>query len=276
MTRALESSASCATLKANPKLTATIGGYSYRIERVGAESIYAVTDGKETIRVPLQWAFGQGAAGQTYLFERDGRWYESRVSYHSAIHGLDLTMGAQYIPARNLDEAAGRLTAPTEAGQCFDCHATHAVAKREPTLPSMVEGVQCERCHGDADRHPAAITSGDAVNGAMRKLRAIVRKKFPISAANVTGHGPGLRQPVRWGYRTCAFSRIVSKAAAATTRKIPLPAQDEIGQYNMMIFLSLPGPTAKNVLPALQNTKITHPVLPTSTAWAIRQDSLPC
>jgi hypothetical protein len=170
MTRALESAASCAILKANPKLTATIGGYSYRIERVGDESIYSVTNGKETIRVALEWGFGQGAAGQTYLFQRDGRWYESRVSYYSALKGLDLTMGAQNIPARNLDEAAGRLTAPTEAGQCFDCHATHAVEKRALTLPAMGAGVQCERCHGDADRHLAAELSGDSANSGMRKL----------------------------------------------------------------------------------------------------------
>jgi HEAT repeat protein len=54
-----------------------------------------------------------------------------------------------------------------------------------------------------------------------------------------------------------------------------LPSQDEIGQYNMMIYLSLLGPTATDALPSLQNTKITHPVLPTSTAWAIGADSLP-
>ncbi len=173
MTRALESGANCAILKANPRLTTTINGYSYQIERVGNESIYTVSNGKETVRVPLEWAFGQGEAGQTYMFQRDGRWYESRVSYYTAVKGLDLTIGAQTVPARNLDEAAGRLTAPTEAGQCFDCHATHAVAKRELTLPDMTAGVQCERCHGDADRHLAAELSGDKANAAMRKLGAM-------------------------------------------------------------------------------------------------------
>lgn len=170
MTKALESGASCAILKANPKLEAKLGDYTYRIDRVGDESMYSVTDGTRIIRVPLQWAFGQGAAGQTYLFEREGRWYESRVSYYSAIGGLDLTMGAQEVPARNLDEAAGRLTALAEAGQCFNCHATHAVSKKELTLPAMTVGVQCERCHGDADRHLAGQLSGDTGNAAMRKL----------------------------------------------------------------------------------------------------------
>ena len=36
---------------------------------------------------------------------------------------------------------------------CFDCHATN-VAKASPlTLDGMLEGVQCERCHGPSDAH---------------------------------------------------------------------------------------------------------------------------
>ena len=54
-----------------------------------------------------------------------------------------------------------------------------------------------------------------------------------------------------------------------------LPSQDEIGEYNMEIFLSLLGPIATDAIPASQSTKLTHPVLPTATLWAIKQDSLP-
>src|SRR6266436_7008577 len=89
MARALESGKDAAILRANPKLTTKIGKYSYEIARLGDESIYTVTDSKEKISVPLAWAFGQGAAGQTYLFQRDGKWYESTVSYYSAVQGLD-------------------------------------------------------------------------------------------------------------------------------------------------------------------------------------------
>src|SRR5437667_12497112 len=70
MTRALESGKNSAILRANPKLTARIGGYSYEIARAGDESIYTVTDGKQTVRIPIDWAFGQGVAGQTYAFAR--------------------------------------------------------------------------------------------------------------------------------------------------------------------------------------------------------------
>src|SRR6266566_4329103 len=60
MTLALESGKNSAILRANPKLAARVGGYSYEIARVGNESIYTVTDGKETLRIPVDWAFGQG------------------------------------------------------------------------------------------------------------------------------------------------------------------------------------------------------------------------
>jgi hypothetical protein len=157
MTHALEAGPRAAILRANPRLAVTIGPYSYEIVRNGNESIYSVTDGKETIRVPIEWAFGEGNAGQTYVFERDGKWYESRVSYFSALHGLDLTLGADAMP-RDLTAAAGRLSTSSEMRTCFNCHATN-VAKALPlSFSSMVEGVQCERCHGSADAHQASLS----------------------------------------------------------------------------------------------------------------------
>jgi hypothetical protein len=170
MARALESGKNAAILRANPKLTTKIGNYSYEIARVGDESIYTVTDGKEKIRVPLAWAFGQGAAGQTYLFERDGKWYESTVSYYSALQGLDLTMGARNSEITTLSDAAGKVREPAEAGDCFNCHATNAVKRSQLTLSVMTPGVQCERCHGPTDQHVPTQRSGNVKPAAMRKL----------------------------------------------------------------------------------------------------------
>lgn len=154
MTRALESGPNAVILRANPKLTATLGAYSYEIAHSGDRFLYTVTDGKETIQEPVEWAFGQGAAGQTYVFRREGQWYESRVSYFAALRGLDLTLGATATP-RNLAEAAGRVAPASEMRLCFNCHATN-LAKASPlTLDGMLEGVQCERCHGPSDAHRA-------------------------------------------------------------------------------------------------------------------------
>jgi hypothetical protein len=169
MTRALQSGPTAAILLANSKLAVTLGAYSYEIVRSGDQSLYTVTDGKETIQVPIEWAFGQGAAGQTYVFRRDGKWYESRVSYFSALRGLDLTLGAAVAP-HNLAEAAGRVAPVSEMRLCFDCHATN-VAKSSPlTLDGMVEGVQCERCHGPTEAHLEA-------GGRMKKLGSLTTEE---------------------------------------------------------------------------------------------------
>lgn len=156
MAQALSTVSDSAILKSNPRLTGRIGSHSYEI----AEANLLVTDGKENFRAPLAWAFGQGKIGQTYLYQRDGRWYESRASYYSAISGLDITIGQQNLKPNNLIEAAGRLMGPGEVRQCFDCHAT-GVTQTQPQPQSA--GVQCERCHGPSEVHLQA-------GGTMRKL----------------------------------------------------------------------------------------------------------
>lgn len=141
-----------------------IEGYTYQIDR----ATYIVTDGRDTLRIPIDWAFGQGSAGRTWLFQREGRWYESRVSYFSALHGLDITIGQQSITPHNLLEAAGRLIPPDEVGKCFDCHATDVV---KSDVSHMTPGVQCERCHGATEAHLR-------VHGPMRKLAALTAEEM--------------------------------------------------------------------------------------------------
>jgi hypothetical protein len=172
MARALSSARDSAILQANPRLTATIGPYSYEIARTGDQSILTVSSGHEIFRAPISWAFGHGSVGETYLFQVDDRWYESRVSYFPSLPGLDLTMGAQNLTPHNLLEAAGRLASPAEVRQCFDCHATNAVKSSVLNLPAMTEGVQCERCHGSTESHLQAVR-GVTQPAAVRKLGAL-------------------------------------------------------------------------------------------------------
>ena len=54
-----------------------------------------------------------------------------------------------------------------------------------------------------------------------------------------------------------------------------LPTMDEIGEYNSEIFLSMLGPVATDAIKASQSTKLTHPVLPSATLWAIKSEGLP-
>ena len=139
------------------QLTATIGPYTYNV----SGGTYSVSDGKDTFRTPIDWVFGHTAVGQTYLFQREGRWYESRVSYFTELKGLDITIGQQSIVPHNLLEAAGRLTTPVEAKRCFACHSTS----------SEIAGIQCERCHGASDAHLRKTAP-------MRKLSALTTEEM--------------------------------------------------------------------------------------------------
>jgi hypothetical protein len=159
MARSLEMVEQSGVLISHPLLTATYGKYSYRIERIGNQSTYSVTDGISTITMPIRWAFGASSAmAQTYVLEKDGQLYESRMSWYRTLDGLGPTLGGDRTLPANLLEAAGRLMSPDEKLRCFGCHATNAVQGKQLTLEKLVPGVQCEHCHEATETHVVAIS----------------------------------------------------------------------------------------------------------------------
>jgi hypothetical protein len=161
MGRALIPIEQCAILADHPELHFKEGPYLSSIRREGSHSILSVTDGNRTFTVPLLWAFGNGKAGQTYVFECQGALYESRVSFYRELGTLDLTMGAAGRTPATLEQAAGRLMDLMDARECFGCHATGSVSQGRLHLETMVPGVRCVRCHPAAARHASAVQSGD-------------------------------------------------------------------------------------------------------------------
>ena len=113
--------------------------------------------------MPLEYAFGLGNAGQTYVYEHDGKMYESHVSFYDALNGLDLTIGAQNHKPQNLEEAAGRLMVRQEAGDCFGCHTTSANPDGFRHPAELTPGVTCEHCHGSALAHVEGFKTGKPV-----------------------------------------------------------------------------------------------------------------
>ncbi|HTT65792.1 MAG TPA: multiheme c-type cytochrome [Bryobacteraceae bacterium] len=170
MGHALELVEDCTILREHPRLTFQFGRYSYTITRNGNQSIYSVTDGTDTITVPIGWAFGLGEAGQTYVFERGGIFYESRVSFYKAVGGLDLTFGAAGTMPKNLVQAAGREMTHEDVTGCFACHATNSVRDNTFHPEELKAGVRCENCHTEALRHMQAVMKGDVKNAAMPHL----------------------------------------------------------------------------------------------------------
>lgn len=157
MAHALEAVDQCQILIEHPDLETVQDTYTYRIERKGNESIYSVTDGTNTISMPIRWAVGASfAIGQTYILEKDGEWYESRVSWFRELKGLGPTLGSQDIPPKSLADAVGRRMSHDDKVRCMACHATNAVSGQELTLKSLLPGVQCAHCHRNLEAHASA------------------------------------------------------------------------------------------------------------------------
>ena len=158
MARALETVEQCRILIDHPVLTGGYGQYKYRIERRGDQSIYSVSDGSSTLTLPIRWALGASSAmGQTYILEKDGQLYESRMSWFRELNGLGPTLGGGNSLPADLREAAGRLMSRDDKLRCFGCHATHAADGHELTLVKMTPGVQCEHCHLATSEHLAGM-----------------------------------------------------------------------------------------------------------------------
>jgi hypothetical protein len=170
MAGALDPVARCAILRQHPDLTFQSGEYRYHIVRQGDASLMTVTGNGQELEVPLSWAFGLGRAGQTYVFERDGVFYESRVSFYEALGGLDFTMGALGSRVTDIVDAAGRRMSAEGARDCFGCHSTGGISQGRLHLESMKPGVDCEACHGPAEKHVAAVRAGNPVEARMPRL----------------------------------------------------------------------------------------------------------
>jgi len=139
------------TLRLHPRLTVRKGAYTYRVDTQGDESTYSVTDGVGTISIPIRWTIGQGM--QTWVYERNGSYYESLVSYYPSIQGLETTVGDESLTPHTLEEAAGRKLTLGDTKDCFACHSTNSVTGGKLTLGSLQEGVTCEHCHSGSSTH---------------------------------------------------------------------------------------------------------------------------
>lgn len=170
MTRALDPISQCRILAGNVNLTFQRGAWKYSIRRENGRVIYRVTDGAQSFSAPLEYAFGQGRAGQTYVYSVDGNFYESRVSYYSEIKGLDLTVGARNSEPTDFRTAAGRAMEGKEPRECFGCHTTGARRSATLQLDNYEPGVQCESCHGPGGDHVDSIKTGHPRPGSIRSL----------------------------------------------------------------------------------------------------------
>jgi hypothetical protein len=131
------------------------GSSRFTIERRGGREIHRETQRDPQgqilaqVEAEVAYALGSGTRGVSYLIERDGRLFQSPISWYSQKQRWDLSPGYQ---RRNY-----HFDRPIEP-QCLFCHANHvapvplAVNRyQEPIFQGHAIG--CERCHGPGELH---------------------------------------------------------------------------------------------------------------------------
>jgi hypothetical protein len=180
MHHALETPGANPTLESHPNLSVQQGKYLYTVQTRDGRSTYSVSDGTNSITVPIRWIFGQHA--QTWMLEKDGGLYESLVSYFPLDQGLATTPGDAKIVPKDLMEAFGRKITAGESLQCFGCHATNVVKGKKLDLENLSPGVRCERCHAGSVQHMA-----DAARGNFASLPRSLKTMNAEDAGNFCG-----------------------------------------------------------------------------------------
>lgn len=134
------------------------GGYEYDLDRSPSGLEYKTNNGQQSATVALNWVFGDRQFGDTFVYQRNGTFYESRVSYYTATNGLDFTTGNPRFPPNRIETALGRRMSSGEVPLCFGCHSTASSTDGEFHSERLIPGVGCEACHGPGAQHIAQMS----------------------------------------------------------------------------------------------------------------------
>ena len=103
----------------------------------------------------LDWVMGDGVLGRTFLYQAQGRWFQSELTYYTKEGALDVTTGLSHDPHGATAGAGQRLTAD-ETRRCFACHTVHATTTAGFNPLHAEAGLGCEACHGPGQEHAMA------------------------------------------------------------------------------------------------------------------------
>ncbi len=123
-------------------------------------------------RQPLDFFIGSRRMGRSYGFSEDGYLYQAPVGYYANRRVWDMAPGYE-------NDRSPDFNRPITA-DCLFCHATGAKAVPKTINRfadmSVLRGISCERCHGDASVHLAHPQPGNIVNP--RKLAFAARNSI--------------------------------------------------------------------------------------------------
>ncbi len=137
-------------------------GITYKIEPTPHGLDYSVSSGGHALTQKLAWVIGAGDLGRTFLYQVDGRWQQSEVSFYTHTAALDITTGLGPVSGDGLVAALGQQLTSQEARACFGCHTVHATTSSGLEPLHAEPGIGCEACHGPARQHVTNLTSSPA------------------------------------------------------------------------------------------------------------------
>jgi Cytochrome c554 and c-prime len=138
--------------------------YEYLLSRTATGAEYSVSDGQQSASAPLNWVFGDRQFGDTFLYQQNGSYFESRVSYYRLLDGLDFTTGHPRFPRDRIETVLGRRMSPDEPPLCFGCHSTASSTDGQFHPERLIAGISCEACHGPGAQHVAQMSLGPDAN----------------------------------------------------------------------------------------------------------------
>jgi Flp pilus assembly protein TadD len=156
-------------------------GLDYEVARRDGKVFHSETQRDEQGRVvasveaEVAYAIGSGRQGLSYLIERDGRVFQSPISWYARAGKWGLSPGYE---GGNL-----HFERPVEPA-CLFCHSNRVEpvtgtinAYRAPTFRGLAIG--CERCHGPGELHvrgPGPVGGGDPKIVNPRRLEPLLRE----------------------------------------------------------------------------------------------------
>ncbi|MEM6688032.1 MAG: tetratricopeptide repeat protein [Planctomycetota bacterium] len=113
--------------------------------------------------VPIDIGIGSGTHGVTYLFNRDGHWFESPLTWYAEEDGYAMSPGYDNEKHQSFNRSAN--------DACVFCHVGQIERVEEnPRRYRIAElTIGCQRCHGPGDKHVEIYRAVDGMNESDRR-----------------------------------------------------------------------------------------------------------
>ena len=162
----------------------------YRFEFTQNDSAVWVTaaGGKQRRSVKVDWAFGSGNQGITFVSRLSSQSYlEHSLSYYPLKHSFGLTPAHERFEPDTLEAALGiafQTYGPGgEIQQCFQCHSTGPLMiSADDAIEPNELGIGCEACHGGGSSHRNHVQAGE-----LELARASITRLRGLDGIQVNG-----------------------------------------------------------------------------------------